>query len=430
MTKKRIAVIGAGFTGLSAAFRLQQRGHEVTVFEKRDHPGGMSGGFKEKTWEWTLDEYYHHWFTSDSHVLKLAAEIGHETIVRTPTTSVYVEGRLYQFDSPRNILLFPKLSLFDKLRMAAVIGFIRYDPFWQPLEGVNASSFLPKVMGEKAYKMIWEPQFVNKFGKYAEEVSLAWFWARIRKRTQSLVYPTGGFLSFAQHLADVIKKRGGRIYYNTEIIELISKNNSQLKYKEIGNWKFEIENYDLVVITLPSSSFLKIAPQLPRDYKDSLGRLKGLGATNLVLRLNKQFFPDKTYWLSICDKSSGIMAIVEHTNFMDKRHYNNEHIVYIGNYAPVDHPNFLAAKEDLLSLYDPFLRKINPQYNHDLIDYKLFKEPFAQPIIPPHYSKMIPSIITPLRGVYLANIQQVYPWDRGTNYAVELGEKAANLAAE
>lgn len=161
-----------------------------------------------------------------------------------------------------------------------------------------------------------------------------------------------------------------------------------------------------------------------------MSQLKSLGATNLILRLSKHFFPDQTYWLSVCDKSAGIMAIVEHTNFMDKKHYNNEHIVYVGNYLPSDHPNFLATREDLLSLYDPFLHKINSGYKHNLIDYKLLKEPFAQPVIPPHYSKMIPSIITPLRSVYLANIEQVYPWDRGTNYAVELGEKVAKLADE
>lgn len=430
MMKKKIAVIGAGFTGLAAGYRLQQSGHDVTVFEKKDRPGGMSGGFKEKAWEWTLDEYYHHWFTNDRHVLGLASEIGYKTAVCQPVTSVCVEGKFYQFDSPRNIMLFPKLSLLDKLRMASILGFIRYNLIWKTFEGFNAGSFLAMAMGKNAYDLIWEPQFSNKFGKYAEEVSLAWFWARLRKRTQSLAYPEGGFLSFAQHLADAIKKGGGKIYYNAEIIELISKNNPQLKYKEIEHCKLKIENYDTVVITIPSSLFLKIAPQLPQDYKNRLSRLKSLGATNLILRLRKQFFPDKTYWLSVCDKSAGIMAIVEHTNFIDKKYYNNEHIIYIGNYIPSDHPGFLASKEDLLSLYDPFLRKINSGYKNNLIDYKLFNEPFAQPVIPPHYSKIIPSIITPLTNVYLANMQQIYPWDRGTNYAVELGEKAAKLAAK
>ena len=117
------------------------------------------------------------------------------------------------------------------------------------------------------------------------------------------------------------------------------------------------------------------------------------------------------------------MAVVEHTNFMDKKQYNNEHLLYLGNYLPADSKRFSMEKEEVLKLFDPFLKKINANYKKNLIDYELFKVPFAQPIIPTNYSKMIPPFNTPMPKVYLANIEQVYPWDRGTNYAVELGEK-------
>lgn len=124
------------------------------------------------------------------------------------------------------------------------------------------------------------------------------------------------------------------------------------------------------------------------------------------------------------------MAIVEHTNFMDKKNYNNEHLVYLGNYLPHDHRYFKMPKEEILKEFDKFLKSIKPDYKKNLIDYEVFKAPFAQPIIPVNYSKLIPPIKTPLQNVYLANIQQVYPWDRGTNYAVELGQKVAKLIIE
>lgn len=192
----KIAVIGAGFTGLTAAYQLAKKGHTITVYEKDATPGGLAIGYKEKGWGWTLEKHYHHWFTNDKFVLDLASEIGHKVLIKRPKTSVYVDEEIFQFDSPKEVLLFPKLSLFERLRMAAVVGMLRYDPLWKPLEKINASTFLPKAMGEKAYKMIWEPQFVNKFGKFASDVSLAWFWARLAKRTPSLAYPEGGFLYF------------------------------------------------------------------------------------------------------------------------------------------------------------------------------------------------------------------------------------------
>lgn len=412
----KIGIVGAGFTGLSAAYYLLKKGHSVTIFEKDPHPGGLAIGFRKKDWEWGLEKHYHHWFTNDKFILGLAKKIGHEVIIKRPKTSVYVDGKIYQFDSPKEVMLFPKLSIFDRLRMGIVVGFLKFNPIWKPLEKVNATKFLPKTMGQRGYKMIWEPLFNSKFGPYAKDISLAWFWARIVKRTPSLAYPQGGFLSFAEHLVRIIKQKGGKVYFNTEIIELTSNVKPQIKFKKN-------ENFDAVIVTLPSFLFFKIAPQLPDSYKERFAKLRGLGATNLMLRLRRPFFNEGTYWLNVCDPTSPVMAIVEHTNFMDRKNYNNEYLVYLGNYLPFDSKRFAMDKEEVLELFDPFLKKINANYKKNLIDYELFKVPFAQPVIPTNYSKMIPPFETPLPNVYLANIEQVYPWDRGTNYAVELGEK-------
>jgi protoporphyrinogen oxidase len=420
-----IAIVGAGFTGLSAAYQLVKKGHTVTVFEKDPQPGGLAIGYQEKGWDWTLEKHYHHWFTNDKFIINLAAEIGHKVIIRRPKTCVFVEGKIYQFDSPKEVLRFPKLTLGQRIRMAAVVGLLRYNPIWKPLEKINASLFLPKAMGEKPYKMIWEPQFRNKFGDASGDVSLAWFWARLTKRTPSLAYPEGGFLAFATHLVKTIEKKGGKVFFNTEILKLASKESPQITYKL--KEKTLTSKFDKIIVTLPTVLFLKTAQDLPESYQNKFGKLRGLGATNLVLRLKKPFLPNNTYWLSVCDTSSPVMAIVEHTNYMDKKHYNNEHLIYLGNYLPRDHKEFLMNREEKLKLFDPFLRKINPDYRKNLIGYEVFKAPFAQPIVPTNYSKMIPPMTTPLTNIYLANMEMVYPWDRGTNYAVELGEKVANV---
>jgi protoporphyrinogen oxidase len=429
----KIAIIGAGFTGLSAAYQLAKKDHTVTVFEKDAKPGGLAIGYQEKDWDWTMESHYHHWFTNandavnhDQTVLNLAKEIGHEVLKRRPKTSVYVDGEIFQFDSPVKVLQFPKLSIFERLRMAGVVGVIRYDPFWRPLEKVNASTFLPKVMGQKAYKMIWEPQFINKFGKYADDVSLAWFWARLASRTPTLAYPEGGFLKFADHLVAEIEKQNGTFLFNSEVLEVTDKGTIKIIFKNKQE-KTQTQTFDKVIFTLPSFLFLKTVPQLPQSYKSKFNTLKSLGATNLILRLKKPFFTDNTYWLSVCDPTSPVMAIVEHTNFMDKKHYNNEHLVYLGNYLTQDDEKYQMDKDEQLKLFDPFLKKINSEYRKNLIGYHLFKAPFAQPVIPTNYSTMIPSMITPLKNIFLANIDQVYPWDRGTSNAVAMGEKVAKL---
>lgn len=429
----KIAVVGAGFTGLSAAFYLSELGHDVTVFEKDSYAGGLAVGYKEKKWEWSLEKFYHHWFTNDKNALSLAKEIGFETIIKKPKTSVYINDAIYKLDSARDVIKFPLLNSINKLKMSLVLGFLHYNPFWKPLEKYKTSEILPKFMGETPYQMIWEPLLINKFQKYADNISLAWFWARIKKRTQALAYPKGGFLKFANKLTEKIKQSGGKVNFNSEITGIKNERNTvSLCFNDLNHFseKRKVLFFDKVIVTIPSFLFLIIAPQLPKAYKIELQKLKGLGALNLVLRLKKSFLKDGTYWLNICDRNSPLMAIIEHTNFMDKKYYNNEHLIYLGNYLANDHPHMKMAKEELLKIYDPFLKKINTSYQESIIDYQLFKSPFAQPIIPINYSKIIPSFETPLKNIYLANIQQVYPWDRGTNYAIELGKKIAKIVMD
>lgn len=417
----KIAIIGAGFTGLSSAYELTKLGHKVFVFEKDNKPGGLAIGYKEKNWNWSLEKHYHHWFTNDKFVLNLAKEINFPVIIKRPKTSVLIKEKIYLFDKPSDVLKFPLLPFLDKIRMSFVLFFLKINPYWKILEKYKASEILPKFMGKKAYEMIWEPLLINKFGKFSNNVSLAWFWARIKKRTPSLAYPLGGFLSFADFLVKIIEKKGGKFYFDTEIIEISSLKSPQVKF--IENNKQKLEKFDYVIVTLTSFAFLKITKNMPKLYRRKLLKLRGLGATNLLLKLKNPFLTDGTYWLNICEKNSPIMAIVDHTNFMDKKNYNNEHLVYLGNYKAFDDPYFSMTKEQMLDKFDPFLKKINPSYKKNLIDYQLFKAGFAQPMIPINYSKILPPFKTPLKGVYLANIEQVYPWDRGTNYAVELGQK-------
>ena len=416
-----IAIIGAGFTGLAAAYKLLLQGHKVTIFEKDSRPGGLAVGFKLPHWDWSLEEHYHHWFANDSDILNLAEEINYPIVTRRPKTSVYVENKSYQLDSLSHVLRFPLLTTQEKLRMAAFLGALRYNPIWQPLEGFTAHEALSQFMGKRAYEMLWKPQLTNKFGKHYQEISLAWFWARVYKRTSNLKYPEGGYLSFAEELVGVLKTKGASIEFDKEVSAL-STDKQKVKIT-IDNTH---EVFDAVLVTLPNFVCAKLATDLPESYKTKLMSFQGLGAVNMVLRLKKEFFDNNTYWLSMCDPDSPIMAIVEHTHFMDKSHYNNEHLVYLGNYVGKEDKLFTMEKEQIMKLFHPTLQKLNNNYKKNLLGYEVFRAPFAQPIITKDYSKKILPITTPLKNVYLANMQQVYPWDRGTNYAVALGNRAAH----
>lgn len=418
-SKKRVAIIGAGFAGLTAAYELINREElEICLFEKENKPGGLAVGFKHKNWKWSLEQAYHHLFTSDNFAINLAKELEIPVIFKRPITSTYIHNEIVQLDSPFSLIKYPFLPVFDKLKVAATLAYLKFNSNWQPFEKITAKEWLTKHQGEKAYQELWEPLFTGKFGKYTDQISMAWFWARIFKRSQSLGYIEGGFQTLAEKLAGNIISRGGKIRYNTPVAKIEYKN---------SKWSIQNNIFDYIICTTPMPVFIKSFPGLPQGYIQKYTQIEHLHALNLVLELKKPFL--KNYWLNINDSSFPFLAVVEHTNFMDKKYYNNRHLLYVGNYLPRNHKFFQMSKQELFKLFIPYLNKINPSYDFDIctLSFELFTGPFAQPVITTNYSKILPPYTTPLPNLYIGNLDSVYPWDRGTNYAIELGKKLAQL---
>lgn len=419
----KIGVIGAGFTGLAAALALTKKGHEVTLFERENAPGGLTLGFKEKYWSWPLEKHYHHIFASDRHIIKLARQLKHKIIFKETTSSVFVDGQSFELDSPVNLLKFSKLSLLARFRTGITLLFLKAWPFWKTLERITAEKFLKTWMGKRSWKILWEPLFKRKFGKYYQDVPASWFWARIKKRSKRLGYPVRGFESLALSTEKRIKRLGGRFFYGTSINQ-IEKKGKKLEIVTDSGKKFL---FDRVICTLPTPTFLGVTKGLGRSYKNKLLRLKGLGAVNLVLLLKKPFLRH-TYWLNVNDGQFPFLGVMEQTNFMRPGLYGGDRIIYVGNYLEASHSYFQKSAPELLNEFLPYLKRINPNFGKTWVKKAIvFKAPFAQPIITLNYSRMLPELATPIKGLYLANIQQVYPWDRGTNYAVQLGERVARL---
>jgi protoporphyrinogen oxidase len=420
----KIGIIGAGFTGLAAAHALSKAGHQVTVFEKDFNPGGLALGFTSSNWDWSLEKHYHHLFTGDKAILDLAAEINFPIDFYQPITSTVTTSGVYQLDSPWHLLNFPDISIVDRVRVGMVLAYLRLTPLWQPLEKITSENFLSLTMGKKAWEVLWKPLFVGKFGSRYSEISAAWFWARIKKRSRSLGYPRGGFFKLAQSITLACKKNGVHFLFSTGIQKVI-QNRGGLKLIADNDQTYI---FDRVICTLPNFMFARIAPELPKAYVDKITSLEGIGAVNLVLSLKHKFLPGGIYWLNINKPKLPFLAVVEHTNFISPSHYGGESLIYIGNYLPLDHRYFSLSDKELLSEFIPALKSLNTHFSLDwVVKSWIGKAPFAQPIVTLNYSHRIPSHITPIPGLFLANIQQVYPWDRGTNYAVEMGLKVARL---
>ena len=158
-----------------------------------------------------------------------------------------------------------------------------------------------------------------------------------------------------------------------------------------------------------------------------LERTRGIeyfAALCLLLELDRRFSP--YYWTNVADRSLPFVGLIEHTNFIEPERYGGRRFLYVANYLPHGHELLGLDADALLARYEPGLRAVNPGFSRAWVRHAwLHAEPAAQPIVTVGYGQRIPPLRTPARGLVLANTTQVYPEDRGTNYAVRLGGEAA-----
>jgi protoporphyrinogen oxidase len=420
----RVAVIGAGFAGLAAAYDLARKGHDVIVYEGMARPGGLAAGFKDERWDWALEHFYHHVFATDDDILDLAQEtgFGERIITRRPVTASFFSGRAYALDGPLPVLRFPGIPFIDRVRMGMVIAYLKATRNWKALENVTVSQWLRKWMGRSAYEVIWEPLLIGKFGDAHDSVPMSWLWARLHKRSMRLIYFDGGFQAFADHLVRTVTGLGGQVRLQTAV-DSISVSAGGLSVRA-GDQE---TNFDKVIATIAPHVMAGMVADLPQDYLVGLSKLHHLGAVVAVLALDRQLM-ESVYWLNMDKREFPFLACVEHTNFIDREHYGGDRIVYVGDYLPTDHRYFETPDEDLLGEWYGALKRINPAFDPSWVRRSwVFRSLYAQPVVSLGFSRHIPSLETPLPGLFLASMSQVYPWDRGTNYAVEIGRRAASL---
>jgi protoporphyrinogen oxidase len=427
MSGKSIIIVGAGFTGLSLGYYLAKAGWKVDIFEKDSEPGGLAGSFKVEGEN--LEKFYHHWFTNDLHIMDLIKELDCEDriVIRPTRTGMYYANNFFKLSSPLDLLKFNPLSLINRIRLGFVVLAVRLVNDWKKLENITAKDWLIKICGKQGYSVVWEPLLKGKFGRYSETVSAVWFWNKLKLRggsrgekgKENLAYYKGGFASLAESVANKIIEFGGTINYNTEVISV--NEDSEIK---LANGS--VLKADKVVITTPLPITAKIlASSVKPDYIDKINQIQYIGNICLTLELSKSL--SEIYWLNVNDPGFPFVGIIEHTNFEPIETYKGRHIVYLSKYLPTDEKLYNMSEEEFYEYAIPYIQRMFPEFNKDwVLDYHVWKEPYSQPLVTKHYSKLIPSFETPIPGVYINTMAQIYPEDRGTNYAVREGKLMAS----
>ncbi len=429
----KIAILGGGFAGLSAAYYTRQKGHDVALFEKENALGGLAVGFKSSGWDWFIERAYHHWFANDRDVLDFAKEIGFDDVIfKDPITASLYKNRdkvydIVPLDSPIALLRLPYLPFLDRVRAGITLGFLKLSPFLSSYEKQTAEELLQKYMGNRAYDVLFAELFRKKFGKYAENILASFIWARVNKRTKILAYPAGGFQAFIDKVEGVLREKGVNIYSSTAVSAVNkSRGGFEVVYSKGTDRAVQKEQYDAMISTLPTPITAHISRVFPAQFTNNLLKLKYLHAATCIIQ-SKDPILDTAYWLNVTTPDLNSMAIIQHTNFMDRQHYGGAHLAYMANYVGREDKLLKMNDKQIFEYYCRDIKKLNPKLTINNSTFWVFRGPFAQPIFDKNFLKNKPDYETPVKNFFMANLDMTYPYDRGTNYAVKVGREVIGL---
>lgn len=423
-------IVGAGFTGLSAALELARRGQKVLVLEGDATPGGLAGTFEFKNGV-TIEKFYHHWFDNDVHVPELVKSLGMEgDIVTMPSrTGMYFNGRQWRLSTPLDLLRFKPLPFIDRIRLGLLVLRVRRVKDWKPIEHLSIREWLEPLCGANAFRVVWQPLIENKFSVFADAVNAVWMWKKLvlrgstrdAKGGEQLAYFKGGFGRLAQAMADEITRLGGEIRYETPVTGLSTQGDT---IQALRTRAGDVQGSQYLFT--PSFPIIAdIFSQTPdRQWLQSLRRVQYLGNVCLVLQLDRSL--SDTYWLNVNDPGFPFVGVIEHTNFDSPANYDGKHIVFLSRYLAKEDPLWGLGDEQYLDFALGHLGRMFPELERSwVVDFRIWRAEFAQPVTERGYSEYVPGRQTPYRNAWISTMAQIYPEDRGTNYAIRDGRAAA-----
>lgn len=412
--------------GLAAAYQAAVAGHAVTVFEAGADPGGMAAHFDFGGV--SLERYYHFICKADAPTFALMHELGIGDRMRWRPTSMgyFVDGTLYPWGDPVSLLRFPKLDLMSKLRYGALMFLSSRRERWDALETTSAKDWIVKWCGRTVYDRLWRPLFDLKFYRYADNVSAAWIWTRIKRLGRSrqslmqeeLGYIEGGTETLVTALVRAIEAKGGTLRLGQPAREVVSRDGTVTGVRtDAGE-----DSFDAVISTAPTPFVSALVPGLPDEWKRRYDAIENIGVICLVFKLKRSVTPH--FWVNIVDAAIPIPGIIEFSNLRD---FGSDTIVYVPYYMPTDTPRWGWTDEALSAEALGAIRRVNPAVSDaDVKGVHVARLRYAQPVCPPGFAAMIPPVETPIRGLQVADTCFYYPEDRGIAESVKLGRAMAD----
>lgn len=410
--------------GLAVAYQALRDGHEVDVIEASREPGGMAGHFNFGGI--SIERFYHFVCRADAPTVTLLRELGIAGKLRWKPTSMgfFSEGRLNRWGDPLALMKVPKVPLITKLRYGFFVLVCSRKKTWPQLETRSAKDWIIAWCGEDGYKRFWETLLQYKFYEYADSISAAWVWTRIKRvgssrksiMQEELGYLEGGSQTLIDVLVATIKANGGRIHLDSAAQRVTIANDSVVGVQT----KAAYFDADHVISTIPTPNISKLIPDLSEDCRARYDALKTIGICCVVFKLKRSVSPH--FWINLGQTAHEIPGVIEFSNLRDVGNV----IVYVPYYMPTTNRKFSWTDDKLIQDAFGCLVELNPDLRpDDLIEARVARLRDAQPICHVGFAAKIPPVQTRIRGLQIADTCFYYPEDRGIAESVRLGRDMA-----
>ncbi len=430
--RKRVAIVGAGISGLAAAWELSTRNVDIHVFERDAMAGGLAGWFD--VGGTTLEKFYHHIYNRDTDLINIIGEagLGNELVFKKTVTGCFYVNKIYRLSSPMDLLKYKPLSFPDRIRLGLLAVKARFVKDWRDLDTISAKEWIIKNSSRNVFEILWEPLFRSKFGQYSGEVSAAWLWSKLVQRggsrskggAEELGYLKGGYGLLFDNLMEKLAERGVNVHLNAPV-DNIGIADGTANAVSTGGDRMD---FDAVIASTQIPDYLKIAGDLPKDNFDALSGIGFLGNSTLVLQLKRRL--SDTYWVNVTDVNCPFVGVIEQTNLLGEENYQGHHLAYISRYMDTDDPYYRMDADELFKAYLPYIQKVFPAFSEEWVErVVLWKEPYTQAVVSVGYNDRVPEARTPVKNLYLSTMAQIFPEDRQMSNGVKKARETARMLA-
>ena len=417
---KKVAVIGAGPMGLAVAYQLAKEGYAPVVFESDDRIGGMTATFDFDGID--IERFYHFHCTSDDDFFKVLDELNLKHKLKWTSTKMgyWFDNKLQPWGNPFALLGFKGLGFIAKFRYGLHAFLSTKRKNWKSLEKHDAVTWIKNWVGDEAFDKLWKRLFALKFYEYSDNLSAPWIWSRIRRIGRSryslfnekLGYLSGGSKTLLNEMRTYIESNGGKFHLSSKVDKIVM-DKENVKGLEVDSKFIEFSN---VISTIPLPIVAKITPDLPKDILAKYNSKINIACVCVIVKLTKKL--TNNFWLNTNDENMDIPGIIEYSNL------NPEvgHIVYVPYYMPQTNEKFNDSDEIFKQKVVKYFQTINKELrNEDIINIKVHRYYYSQPICEPDFLKSLPDAKIPIDGLWIADTSYYYPEDRGISESIGYG---------